>query len=123
MRNLTFHVAPRYTAGSPAMVSEAVARHVAKQESENFRRCLGGMYGEEEKKKAHELGRSFIAYTMYEAYGKVYYEDIITGRKYEVPGKVFAEWRNRKTDPEFAKRFEQANSVETPLFPIAPFNL
>lgn len=61
-----FHVRPRYTPGSPALVLDTVAMKVAVEEKAAYERALTGVMGEREKRKAEVLGLSGIAYAMYE---------------------------------------------------------
>lgn len=51
-----FNVRPRYTAGSPAMVSEDIARRVAEEEREDYQRALDGTYGPEAQERARRDG-------------------------------------------------------------------
>jgi len=53
---LYYNVNPRYTPGSPAMVSKSIAEHVAQQEREGYERALTGVMGEEDKAKAETAG-------------------------------------------------------------------
>jgi hypothetical protein len=56
-----YHVAPRYTGGSPAMVDEATAERVAKQEKQSIEYVLQGVEGETNKARAERLGLRGIA--------------------------------------------------------------
>ncbi len=57
----SYHVAPRYTAGSPASVNQEIAEQVAEEEAAAYARALTGRYGEEDKEKAMRLGLNGIA--------------------------------------------------------------
>jgi hypothetical protein len=61
-----FYVRPRYSAGSPAMVTERIAFQVAADERYCYEHTLSGAYGEEQKKRAEVLGLRGIAYAMAE---------------------------------------------------------
>jgi len=65
-KSIRFNVRPRYSAGSPAQVSEDIALQVAKDERTDYERALEGVYGEEQKKRAETLGLSGIVYAMKE---------------------------------------------------------
>lgn len=54
--HVSYHVAPRYTAGSPAMVPRATALRVAIEENEGYIRTMQGIYGEEERARAESQG-------------------------------------------------------------------
>lgn len=58
-----YSVVPRYTAGSPAAVDEATAKHVAREERAAYERYITGLYGEEEKRRADRLGLEGIVYS------------------------------------------------------------
>jgi hypothetical protein len=77
------HVRPRYSPGSPAMVSFEIARQVACDERRDYDHALDGSYGEAQKKRAELLGLRGIAYLMMEhGSGKNfrwYVQDLITG--------------------------------------------
>ena len=56
-----FTVAPRYTCGSPALVSHEIAHRVAKEEKSSYEYILEGLEGEERKERAKRLGLRGIA--------------------------------------------------------------
>ena len=60
------HVRPRYSCGSPAMVHDAVALQVAREEREDYEHALSGSYGEAQKRCARLLGLRGIAVAMAE---------------------------------------------------------
>lgn len=64
--NYQFHVRPRYTPGSPAMVHDNIAFKVAKEEADAIEAALEGAWGEDHKKRAETLGLDGIAYVMFE---------------------------------------------------------
>lgn len=86
------NVAPRYTPGSPALVSRRTGEQVAKEERDAYERHLEGLYGPEGVAKASRLGLGKIVYERVrerEA-GRganrrtiVTWLDIITGERYE----------------------------------------
>lgn len=51
-----YTVYPRYTPGSPAQVPEDIAKRVALQEAECFKRALEGVYGEAMQAQANAQG-------------------------------------------------------------------
>ena len=65
-KRLQFHVRPRYTAGSPALVHDTVALKVAEEEARAYEHALSGSWGEDEKKRAETLGLNDIVYAMFE---------------------------------------------------------
>jgi hypothetical protein len=58
-----YSVAPRYTPGSPALVSRRTGEEVAKEERDAYERHLEGLYGEEAVDKAKRLGLSRIVWS------------------------------------------------------------
>jgi hypothetical protein len=78
---LHYNVAPRYTPGSPASVSEDIALTVASQEKEHYEVALSGIYGEDFKKIALERGLDGIVERRVERNGGWDVEDMVTGRK------------------------------------------
>jgi len=84
-----YDVAPRYTCGSPALVSRRTGEGVAKDERDAYERHLEGLYGEEGKAKAMRLGLSRIVWTRVreEHRGKrcvIHNLDAITGERWTV---------------------------------------
>lgn len=61
MRGCFYHVAPRYSAGSPALVSEFIANRVAEQEKRGHEQALSGAWGDREKLRAERLGLRGVA--------------------------------------------------------------
>lgn len=64
--NTFFSVYPRYTSGSPALVNETVAIHVAQQELSSYKFVLSGRYGEEKKSLAELYGLRGIVLSLTE---------------------------------------------------------
>lgn len=60
-RRTHFHVAPRYTPGSPACVDEGLALRVAREEARAIRYYLWGYYGPENQKLAETVGLAGVA--------------------------------------------------------------
>jgi hypothetical protein len=75
---MTYHVRPRYTCGSPAMVDEATARRVADEEVRAIAASLSGMIGPIEKQRAESLGLAGIAVGMIEHRDHFMLDDLIT---------------------------------------------
>lgn len=61
MRGCFYHVAPRYTGGSPALVSEFIAHRVAEQEKNGHEQALSGFWGDQQKLRAERLGLRGVA--------------------------------------------------------------
>lgn len=73
-----YDVRPRYTAGSPAMVDEATARRVAKQEKTGYEMALEGFYGEEAKMEAEQRGMGAVVFSWTEKGNTLIITDMIT---------------------------------------------
>jgi hypothetical protein len=73
-----YHVAPRYTAGSPAQVSREIAERVILQEQDGYQRALEGVYGAEDQQKAETLGLTGIVYTTTEIRNRWIRHDLLT---------------------------------------------
>ena len=83
---MSYSVYPRYTCGSPAMVSEKIAVMVAKQEKGHIDRDLSGIYGEDHKARAQRLGLRGISECTHEKGRKGWQvHDLITGEVYLRP--------------------------------------
>lgn len=82
-----FNVAPRYTPGSPAMVDERTAFHVAGSELSGYGYASDERYGTEEVEKARKLGLNGIVFAMRELpRGKGWdILDLITGERTKRP--------------------------------------
>ena len=79
MRSVYWNVAPRYTAGSPAMVSETIARRVAKQEQDAIIAAREGAFGEKAQEMAERLGLAGIVWSSLETRKGVIITDLLTG--------------------------------------------
>ena len=62
----SYNVRPRYTPGSPAVVDEATAQRVAREERDAYEHALTGAWGEAERQRAELLGVSSIVYSLHE---------------------------------------------------------
>lgn len=76
-----YNVEPRYTPGSPAMVSYPQAKTVARDEREAYQACLEGLCGPEQKARAEELGLKGIVEERHEEHNRIYYHDLITDER------------------------------------------
>jgi hypothetical protein len=85
MRTVYWNVAPRYTAGSPAMVDEVTARLVAKQEKHAIIGVLEGSCGEELRKQAEQLGLAGIVWSSMELGKATVIIDLLTGETRNEP--------------------------------------
>ncbi len=78
-----YSVRPRYTCGSPAQVSEEIARKVAHDESLVHEFIVKGGQGKEEQEKALKQGLSGISEHLIEIKHGWLVNDLITGERYE----------------------------------------
>jgi hypothetical protein len=78
-RKAFFHLVPRYTSGSPAMVDIREACHVADGERKAYVNNLTGVFGDELKSLALTKGLGGIAYARWERGNKVFRLDLLTG--------------------------------------------
>lgn len=87
-----YNVRPRYTPGSGAMVDEATARRVVVEERRFYEIALEGAWGEEDLKKARELGLRGIVECIHERAGGFDVLDLLTNerswRGSVKPGKI-----------------------------------
>lgn len=97
MNPVYYHVAPRYSAGSPAQVDEATALRVAAQEKSAYNHHIEGMYGDFKRKMAAEKGLEGIVYRTLEKGNKIYVDDLITNAQFIVPIKEWSGnvWHSR----------------------------
>jgi hypothetical protein len=82
-----FDVRPRYTPGSPAAVSEAVALRVAQEEKEGHEYALTGRCGVTEQTRAQTEGLGLISIEMREKPTGWQVRDLITGELWFWPHK------------------------------------
>lgn len=81
-KRVSYHVKPRYSPGSPAMVDFGIAKRVAYDEASSRQRILTGFHGEAETKRAQEQGLEGIVYAMDERSDCWLVTDLITGRQW-----------------------------------------
>lgn len=77
-----YNVAPRYTPGSPAMVSQEVAERVAKEEAAFIKTALSGRWGERHQARAARLGLSGIVELRVERRDHWEVTDLCTGARF-----------------------------------------
>jgi len=53
---IRYYVSPRYTPGSPAMVSEEIALRVITEEQKSYEHAVAGVLGAEAQAKAFSIG-------------------------------------------------------------------
>lgn len=82
---LRFNVRPRYSCGSPAQVSEQIARQVAKDELVDYERYLSGVYGEGKQGEAKTKGLSGIVEVIIETRKGWDVLDLLTGERFTRP--------------------------------------
>jgi len=87
-RKANFHVHPRYTCGSGAMVDMMTCMHVAAQEKESYQHILEGAEGEERQALAQEVGLEGICYARWEKGRRVFRYDLLTGRTFQEPKRL-----------------------------------
>lgn len=92
-RALVYNVAPRYTPGSPAIVTEDMALRIAKEEENMYNEARSGLYGGEMREKALKLGASGIVELRYETPKGWDVLDVITG---ETLLRPYAKERRRR---------------------------
>jgi hypothetical protein len=90
-----FNVTPRYTPGSPASVSQEIAKRVAAEERHSIQFDLSGVHGTEARARAEKLGlgpqpdargvRRGIAEQVVEHSGHWMVSDLLTGEIYARP--------------------------------------
>lgn len=97
-----YHVAPRYTPGSPAQVDHETADRVAREEASAF---LAGPAEE-------ERGIEGIVYATTELRGTMFVEDLMTQQWYAVPLKYWQghQWYARTDRARFEIKEHQPDS-------------
>ena len=110
-----FNVAPRYSPGSPALVSQAIAERVAADEVDFYRAVLEGVYGPDEVARAQQLGLDGIVEERVERHDGELVRDVITGRESFRLRREWAEsskrWAARVATAR--RRFSAARRVDT----------
>lgn len=74
-----FTVRPRYSAGSGALVSEAIAIRVARQEREGYDAACSGIYGAAARERAERVGLGTIVLMLVERPKAWHVYDLLTG--------------------------------------------
>lgn len=77
-RHTWWEVAPRYTPGSPSMVSRTTALYVAEQEKRAYNQALTGCYGEEMKQTAETQELRGIVWSWHQVRNEILWHDEIT---------------------------------------------
>lgn len=90
-----WNVAPRYTCGSPASVSEVLALRVADEEKAAYAAHLEGVYGPDAKADAERRGLRRIAEVVIERADCWIVHDLLTQERYIRPFVVFGEKADR----------------------------
>ena len=103
-RKAYWHVAPRFSAGSPALVPLSEAIRIAGHELQSLADCASGVFGDQLKAKA-SLGLHNVVCARWQAKGKVWRMDLIgerAGCAYQEPARLtwdeklrFADLANR----------------------------
>lgn len=79
MKIVTYHVAPRYSGGSPAMVDYDTAARVAMEEMRAYAEALEGSRAERERERAERLGIAGIVESRLESAQGWNVGDLLTG--------------------------------------------
>lgn len=106
-----YHLVPRYSSGSPAMVDLGEAVRVADHEQEAYFNCLTGVFGNDLQVMAKSKGLSGIAYARWEKGNKVYRLDLLTGIESIEPPRLTSKECDRVRD----LRNERKHLSLTPL--------
>ena len=80
-----FYVRPRYTPGSPGMVSQELAERIAREEKDSYETNLTGIYGQAGIDRANKLGLFGISESKKEMKKGWEVHDLITGETYLRP--------------------------------------
>lgn len=104
-----YHVAPRYTSGSPAMVPVYTAQKVADEELRAFEMTKTGVFGPDQATQAETRGVERIAYSTRESGRFMHVTDLITGTRWKVPLKQWGgHWYDRTDTDQFKVKTEDA---------------
>lgn len=82
-----YHVAPRYTPGSPAQVDREIAELVASDECEAYQHALQGRYGKDQQTRAQKEGLRGVVELRVEQRKSWKVTDLCTGETFERPFK------------------------------------
>lgn len=111
-RNSHYHLEPRYTCGSPALVPMGVCLKVAVQEFEAHKNNLTGVFGEEARRKAEIVGLKGIAYARWEKGAQVWRLDLLTGETFIEPERLSWEEKDRLRELRHNKAWFDAHPPE-----------
>lgn len=78
-----YNVAPRYTPGSPALVSREIAERVAKEETHFIQHAMEGAWGAEHQARAGRLGLAGIVELRVERRDHWEVTDLCTGERFK----------------------------------------
>jgi hypothetical protein len=113
-----YHVAPRYTCGSPAMVPQGIACKVAVEERYAYARTLDGIFGDAHVAAAKQRGLRGIAEHRQEVAGAWLVTDLCTGEKFIRPFDKYGEKPNQTQRRYLTLRTKHHNlPLETQLPP------
>ncbi len=93
-RNAFYHIYPRYSSGSPAMIPMGQVIKAAVEEYHSWQRCLTGIFGDELKAKAETEKLGNIAYARWQKGAKTWRLDLLTREKYIEPERL--SWADRE---------------------------
>lgn len=85
LKRTHYHVAPRYTPGSPACVDEGLALRVAREEARAIQYYLMGVYGPEHQTLAETVGLAGVAERRTETRKGWQVHDLCTGATFLRP--------------------------------------
>lgn len=81
--NIAYHIRPRYTPGSPAMINRVQAVRLAREEAKAYLEALSRK-GNPDYNKAIVQGSSWIVWTSWEARGYYHRKCLITGETWMI---------------------------------------
>lgn len=80
-----YEVSPRYTSGSPALVDEKTAKHIAVEEGRAYALLIENpSHVPEDFARARKLGLSGIVFSYHDSRFQRHYHDLITGKIHTV---------------------------------------
>jgi len=98
---MSYYVRPRYTPGSPSMVSRETAERVAREEKSAMADALEGLQGAEQKRRAEALGLHGVAELRTEANNGWRVRDLITGAEFFLTEKQAALMADLRRSEEY----------------------
>lgn len=81
--NIAYHIRPRYTPGSPAMIDRVAAVRLAQEEAQAYQEALSWS-GNPDYNKAVVQGSSWIVWISWEARGNYHRKCLITGETWKI---------------------------------------